>query len=91
MIKPKTIDLSFEAQNLRSSEMEQYDPYHAPERWATRQEAAIALGVVERTVDRYRTAGMLGYYRGPVPGFDAAVRFWRPDIEQLRAEQEPTG
>ena len=55
--------------------------------WVTRTEAAELLDVSERSVDRHRSTGELGYYRGPVPGFDAALRFWRPDVVRLALTQ----
>lgn len=73
--------------SARRKAMDELRPTTHPQMWVTRTEAAELLDVSERSVDRHRATGELGYYRGPVPGFDAALRFWRSDVERLALMQ----
>ncbi len=53
-------------------------------RWMTREEAAAHLGVKERTIDRYRRAGLRAYQ-------PTGSRVWRFRVEDLDAWMQPSG
>jgi hypothetical protein len=80
---PKRSAMSDRQRRIRHRVMRQSAPDTQPTCWLTREQAAMMLGVSQRTVDRYRERGVLGYFRGPMPEFDAAMRIWRPDVEVL--------
>jgi hypothetical protein len=71
----------------RQRAMDSLRPATHPRLWLTRDQAASALGISTRSVDRHKANGELGYYRGPVPGFDAALRFWAADVDRLVSQQ----
>lgn len=48
--------------------------------WVTREQAADALDVGIRTVDRYIRRRQLTGYRGPLPGGGIGVRVWAADV-----------
>lgn len=60
-----------------------------PHLWATRERAAELLGCTTRTIDRHRVNRVLGYARGRIGSYAAAVRFWVPDITWLVGQQQP--
>lgn len=60
-------------------------PATDPLAWITRQQAADALDVNPRTVDRYIRRGDLSAYAGPVPDRSPGqtghgVRVWKDDV-----------
>lgn len=60
-------------------------PILDPDHWVTRQQAADALEVNPRTIDRYIRRGELSAYTGPVLDRSSrqgghGVRVWRDDV-----------
>lgn len=78
---PRGLDGS--ALAIRRRLMELNTPDRRPALWMTREQAAEQLKISARSVDRHRANGELGYFRGPVSGFTAAVRFWSEDVFRL--------
>jgi excisionase family DNA binding protein len=58
-----------------------WHPLKAPDLWLTREEAAEALHVGSRTIDRYTRADKLTTYVGPIPGGGRGVRVLKSEVD----------
>lgn len=80
IVEPRKAGMTKIQRAERQEFMSAAPPTRFPKKWMDRTEAAVVLGVSTRTIDRLRRDGSLGYCRGPMFGFAAAIRFWAEDV-----------
>jgi hypothetical protein len=61
-----------------------WNPMKAPDMWLTREDAAAALKVDPRTIDRYVRNRKLTLYKGPVPGRLHGVRVLKSEVDNWK-------